>query len=1531
ELIGSDGADSFDTRDFYGVSESNALKLLDGWEDLTEHTFRFTLDDGSTVLEVDVESASTLEELLALINQADDRETGAMQATFNQKTASLSISGIDSFGVAETDDSILAVLGLNGATVSSSVATGMSLSLLASLQLTSQKGNAGSDTYMGSKGIDTFIIDGEDVSVTAGLGADTVIAETTATHTEISLSDSGDPSDSTITWKGDSQTDQSVTMTDVEIAEIKAFAGATKLDATNASIDVILDAVQTNAELLGGTGNNEFRLDVSQRADAVADSVSITLQDTATLNDVVFYGGSNSFDITDFDWADITGSAFTFVTESSGHLTIDSDVTLQGQSIEFRADNNTVTVNASITTDDLSLSAGNIDILAKNIVVSDGVTISAKGNALSESGDISLFAFDAQNTIKGLGFYNYDDVGASITIGAATISGRDINLQAQVETNPDSPVNYGGKAIDTDVPSIDDFKDELENISLFFGYSRSEIDTRISIDESAIIKGDDVVIESRSIARVTSEPLAFLLSVAVGSIKSSSIVDMDGTILAQGDVVISSNTENYLKVNADQVFGFKGLSASVAVGLLDSDSNVTVSETATIVSQGNLDLNASTADFTYVGAISDAGSKGKLAASVAVHIENGETNATLAGDIFVVGDINVNAEHKQGRVDGDWGTLAEATVKRVPSTVDNVKDKFKQKGSGKLSSNGLSWLGGKLKPGDRLQPTKFTAGIAFVYSEDTNRTNSYLGIDGETSDIQVGGSLEQTASVDSRLLTSVSSTSSSVSQTSQLSGSTGTKSEFSQVPFGGAVSVSIADLDNDANALMLGDTKLDVLDKITLDAKSENLTGLISQDTTFKYVKPSTITNSQIDTDYSIVTGDLISFDYGDYDWQQLEAQQPEISILGAVYKFLGDDSQPIRFASEDFSDTLRWELLGDQVSSLPNQLLGGESELYLTDNSIKSEAAGAKVSIGLNFGYLDSNQNADAKIGGSVEVNQREALENIFASGEAQQFVSALLPDISMGVRGIDVTSAATNKSVDYVGMLTDTSSQIPILKQIYAKSGSSQSLNGSGASVYINNVTLNSDAIIEDGAKVYADDLNIESNAAAFAINLGYSAGYGTGTLGMSGLFMGNFVESNSTARVDSGVDLDVGTRVNNPGGIERLSVTADNRVDIITVAGGGASGGSIGVGASAIVNEITKVTKAQIGHEGSSRRGDINVNGDVKVAANSDGFVFGTAMSAAWATGKVAPSGGEAPKTANSDYGISISGAFIFNTADYTTSATISNLNSLNADALNLNATESSWVLAFPIAYASSEANSFALAAAGIGLRNDVDLDIEAGIKGINTLTLDSLSINAINDSTVVTASISAALSGIAETSTGSSSSIAITGNVSINNVTNDIDAYLSDITTANINSQNDYGYAADIAAKDTSDIYAVALGVAYAGNGSVGVTYAENNIVSDIDALISNVDLKVADGKVRHQAISEADILSVALGAAVSKDTSPDFDTKVGVAVAAAVSFNSVRMNTRSKILNSTITLPSKDNDNAHLDVKAHNETEIGRAV
>jgi Ca2+-binding RTX toxin-like protein len=435
ELSGSNLEDSFNATDFYGVSETSELENIIGWQELTEHTLRITLDDaGETVFDIDLSTATSLEELLSFINEADDRETGALNASFDQEHGRIVLSGLSQLTTAGTDLTILSVLGLTSS-VASSVVQGLSMSLLASLHHTSQKGNAGKDSFVGSLGNDNFIIDMEDQSVQGGFGDDTVIASTNVTHTELVLLNGS------LTYKGASQTDSVVILEAVETAKLTATAGATLLDGSGSSINQILDAANTNASLSSGTSNNELRLDIAGRAS----NVNVTIKDTASSNNIVFYGGSDVFDTNQFSFANVTGDNYSFTKEADGDLEIVNAVVFAGQSLGFIA-NGTITVNADIRTDSLAAMAGNISLAARHIMVADGVTISAQGQTLANSGDISLTADDSRNNLLGLGFYNTDDLSASITIGASTIKGRDITLLARAESNPDVQDNSGNSS-----------------------------------------------------------------------------------------------------------------------------------------------------------------------------------------------------------------------------------------------------------------------------------------------------------------------------------------------------------------------------------------------------------------------------------------------------------------------------------------------------------------------------------------------------------------------------------------------------------------------------------------------------------------------------------------------------------------------------------------------------------------------------------------------------------------------------------------------------------------------------------------------------------------------------------------------------------------------------------------------------------------------------------------------------------------------------------------------------------------------------
>ncbi|MGI2027111.1 LEPR-XLL domain-containing protein [Endozoicomonas acroporae] len=1539
-LVGGAGNDMLNAHGFYGVSASTSLDSIAGWNALSEHTLRLSLEDGSTILDIDVSSSSTLQELIDLINAADDRGSDNPLISFDQASAELTFNGLSTLGVAGTDTSILMVLGFTSGT-SGAVIKGMSLRLLASLQLTSQKGNGGQDKYTGSKGTDFFIIDSIDLKVDGKDGRDILSAETTSLYTTLVIEDdkltwSGqdvDPTDSTQTIDVSS----SVTIGNLEAAELLAIDGAELLDGSSASLDLVLDAATSTATLKGSSGDNAIRLSVDGRSDEATDKVTVELIDNTNSNEVVFYGSSADFTVSDFGWATITSGNYVAVKESSGDLTINSDLIWTGGDLKFRALNGKIAVNGSIQTDNSSSTdrAGNITFAARIVEINNNVT--TVGQNMESSGDITIEAIDGRNLVYGSleqgaasilaalpVYYNVDLQSATVTIGDVTIQGKDINILARAESNPDRDMNNDDGVFGENIPIIDDLANEVEDFKLIAGVSRSDVTSKITISSGATLKGDNITIHANSIARVNASPISMGLAVAVGVLDTDAVIDIQGTLDAEGNISITGQADNYLNIAAEPLFGLKGFAGSVAVGVLNSNSQVILNSGSRITAGGNLTVKAATVDYSLVSAESEAGNSGKAAASVAVQVESGHTEAVLAGNVLVKGDVIVEAVQQQAELNP---TSSEAIVDRVPSFLDKYEDTAKQKVAFNKKVPLGKWLQKKVKPSDRLKPTKATVGIAFVYAEDSNQVHAYLGQESADSDINAGGSLDLMATAESRLLTATSSTSSTPSQLSQVEGTAGTDTssgKFKQVPFGAAVSVTIASLDNNAQAQVRGNTELDALGAINVNATAQNLTGLIALDTTIKYVKPKLVDKSEIGGNYKINNGDLIRFDDSKYQWDDT-GTPPEIDYFGAVYKFKGPNGSSLTLATENFSDGTRWELLGNRYRSLPYQFFGGDSDLYFLDNDIKSEAAGAKTSLALNFSYLDSKQTANALVKGPVKINQKADFISTFDSFSDT-------PDASAS-RNLSITSNTNNQSVDWVGNKTATTPSIGLFNWLYKQLGASESGNGVGASVFLNNITNTSTALIETGADIYADKVSVKADSDVFAVNLGYAGGSGTASLGIAGLYMQNTIDSTTIALIQSGVTLVAGADDGDVS-VERLSVVADNRVDLIVAAGAMGSAGKLGVGASAAVSDITKVTKALVGSEDNmTKAGSVVVNGDARIAADSGGLIIGTALSASLATGKVTPSGGEAPKTKNTPYGISAAGAFIFNTINSTTAAGILNLSSFNAQNLSLKATESSGVFAFPITFASARANKVALAAAGIGLMNDAAFTVSSGIANVGSVNLTTLDVLAKNDSIVITSSVAASIAGIAEFSVESnSSSIALTGNVSVNNVTADIDAYLIDVDDLTVTGKNGSDVAVSIEAKDESEVYAVALGVAYAGNGAVSATIAENNINSDIDALISGTDLTVETGKIKHQAKSEADMVSVALGASFAKDSKPDFETEVGIAVGAAISNNMVRMNTRARVMSdSVITLPARHLDDARLDIVADNETDITAVV
>ncbi|NOI65300.1 LEPR-XLL domain-containing protein [Vibrio sp. 99-8-1] len=1527
-LIGGDGDDHLDASAFHGVTRETKLVDVKGWQQVATKTLHIQLDDSEqSKINIDVSEVATLADLIQLINESDSRTDGKLTATFDQNKGGLTLTGLSAIEAEAGSEQLLTILGLSEV-VSSSTLNGIGLSLLASAQRVSFTGNGGKDSYYGSSGNDRFNLAAGDQTVTGNSGNDTIVAATNDSHTSLIITDDS------VSWK---DSDGVLVTTQLIGSEAQKFSALLKandnailLDGSASSMQQVLDAGDSNATLKGGSGAVEFRVDISNRTDIDKQKVSALLNNDAE-NRVVAYGGDSELSKSDFSWVTINESAdFTLVKENANGINLNTDVTFKGISVELKATNGSdIVIKSNIDTGNEAGGAGNIRLIAQNITISDGVSLLAVGNTEQNSGDISLLATHSENSLVGGGFYNIDKLTASITINSdVAINGKNITLLAKAVSNPYSNLSHNQSSLSkppakfADDVESDEIKNALDSLSLFAGYSHSDVSASISVAESAEIKGSQVTIDASTIAKVDAKPLSAGVSVALGKLDASATVNMNGNIIASGDVSITTRTDNYLNVVAKPIIA-TGFSESVAIGVIDSKSSATVSSSANIVAGGDLTVQSRNFDFSYVAAISDGGNEGKQAASAAVKLTNNETVATLAGTVLVAGDAKVNAEHIQGKVNGHWGTKAKAEIDRVPSKIDKIKDGLKEKAAKKAPKS----MASKLMPGNRLAPTKLTAGLAFVYANESNTVNSYIGQVGQSSDIQVAGDLSQSATVNARLITSTSSSASTPSQYQQVAGSAGTGSSFKQVPFGGAVSVSIGELSNSAEAHIQGNTQLDVLKSLSVQSVAKNQTGIAgknSDDIALLNNKPSVVNKDDIGSNYAVKKGDLLQFvDGKGYVWQQsTDDKKPAISKLDAIYKFIGDDSNVV-LATEDFSDASRWLLLGDKVTYLPNHLLNGNNDFYLADNSVKAVAAGAKVSLALNFAQLESKQISDSRVKGNVKINQRSQLSNSFvdedgaATTQVASSASKLLEAVpNSSSRSVHLTSFSLNQSVDTIGNTSSTKTKL-----FDSMLGSSSSENGVGASRFSNKVVTVSQSVIESGAKVDADTLTVNAESKALVVNYGNSHGSGRGLLGVAGLSMRNTIDSTSRAQIESGVTANIGSDpLLSSDSAQQLRVEASNTVDVFALGLGKSKANTLGLGTAHVINDVSKTTDAVVGSDGSNV-GNITVHGDSHIEAVSDGSIIATAMSGAKIGRSVAPTQTSSGQS-ESRLGIGISGTYIANKLTSNVSSSLRNVASFTSDDLSLNAKEQSNVIAFPLAYSKASSQNFSLAAAGVGLLNTVDITVIASMENINSANLNAVTVNATNDSQVIAVSTAAAYAKTTNTSNGSKASAAIAGNISLNKVTSTINAHVSDVNALVVREQNGQGYGVDIVALDQSKVYAGALGVAYAGNVAVDLTTAENSITSDINAHISHSDITLAQGKVRVEADNSSGILAVALGASLTKGSS------LGLSVGAALSLNTVRSTTRAKVnRDSVIRLASADQAGSKINITAKNDAEI----
>ncbi|AZV47243.1 hypothetical protein C3L23_08135 [Nautilia sp. PV-1] len=553
----------------------------------------------------------------------------------------------------------------------------------------------------------------------------------------------------------------------------------------------------------------------------------------------------------------------------------------------------------------------------------------------------------------------------------------------------------------------------------------------------------------------------------------------------------------------------------------------------------------------------------------------------------------------------------------------------------------------------------------------------------------------------------------------------------------------------------------------------------------------------------------------------------------------------------------ISWDDVTD-VSDIPDKV---NSALDITKTSFfttwaQSSAAGEMAGIAGSVNYFHMKNDTEAYLGENTQINQGQ-------SDYGTLSVNALTNIETMNLAGV-------------VG-LTDSSGN---------------GLGGSYLDIQYDDTTK---AEIRDNSNILTKQLSVEANTNTKNISIAASGGnaeqYGiagsVSYLKINNVTQANINNANLVVTGDSSTD-----------GIDLLS---SDYSKLFNVTGGVMLSTSVGIGASVSINEIDRDTEANLNGTGFDNTGVTNIG-----SLNS-GEIDAVSLAGAVTT----TFGTQKPQDSMAgQFGIGLSGSVSLNRINDTTTAAITGSNNQanqnNANDIDIAASNTSNIKSFAGAVSAVTAIKTSAGLAGAYSQNDLNNKTSASIDSstiyAKTIKIDSSSKGEIDS---YTASCSGSLSlGL---------SVSIAGSVSINNISNDITADItngSDVTA---------GGSVSLSAEDSSTINTKAGGIAISGAG-IGAAFSKNSISNDIYAYVSNSGITADSLNISSVESATINALSASLGIGAE-----------GLAVSAAIVINDIADDIEAYINNNSKTVSANGDINILANDGSSIDTQAGQAA
>ena len=1192
------------------------------------------------------------------VDLADQLTLDAIFQAINDSDADLSVSLTDDLKAIQVTDSSagalpLTVIDLNGANIASTLGfTGQApmgspdriVGNEISVATVILDGGGGIDHLIGSPGND-FIFGGTGNDILRGSGGyDTIGAVRDLDMTLRS---------GTLEF-GDGEID---THESFEAALLTGGAGINRIDTSNFDGPARIDGGGGGDTLLGGAHNDVFG--VSSEGLETPGAVQIDVGD-GTQNSVVLSGTSSGLTQSLLNLVAIAGAGDrTLVWTGNGddHLTVDQDI-INPVNLEIRAPRSITITGRTIDTSH-STQPGSILLKSELITVDGGSKLLAlqttpHSGGTSSHGNITLQAkfdnalmgfFGVEGANQGfLGFANLDYNRTSITVGTAEIRGGDVELTTHSDTAhfvaiPDyeGAGEFFNSAYDTGLAV-------LENFSAFAGYSFSESVAHINLgtnDDAAgptVIRANNFTAHSKGIAGAKSSPLGIAVGVAIARAKTHSVVNLhDVNLQATEDVVIRSSSSQTAFSQAD-VEGKKGVSAAVAVSIIDSNTIANVSGSSQLTVGGDLFVQADNIDQLTNMARSVSGGDGRVGLAVAIDVEDGTTNAILDGSANVSGNINVTSiSDKTGINQSKFFAIFPAEASGVEAaagtgtneTGDLLKD-LQGQAKAKAGNTALAKKAAKKLPkvvtdflddrDDSIDPKfQFAAGVAIEI--DTNSATSRIGHDAAdvSADIEADGTITVSTVVNASPKVVANSSSEwkegqKTLEAENLSSDELTETDTVKQPdYAVSISLAYGDYQNDANATIAQGSHVDSKNEIQVNAAALSE---IDPQSLFGANLVAPFLEDNLAPKFETTSG-LQILNFGD------TVRVPDNHLSQAepgVYKYLGPNNASVDLNIEDYSNATNWEG-GVTPSTETATAFMTAITSYLTDNLGLNDSTNSwsqatsegqkKMSMAGSLSFLEMANDARATVNPEAQINQDpNGIEFDGTPGVPDAFRT--------GQQTLEVTSNTTHHLISIAGQFKP-----PGIKDFIPTAfGGNKTLetdrvgNSIGATAVIYDVGNTSKATISDNTAIYTDSLKVDADTEVIHALFATSGGE-AGDFAFNGVVSHHQVQNETLAQVSDTALITVGdnTIADSPSS-QSLWVSANDNTIVINKAGSTANSKKVGLGASAAISNISRDTKALIGAASTtnpySSAGGITVSGAVAVDAMASGYVgsFGIA---------------------------------------------------------------------------------------------------------------------------------------------------------------------------------------------------------------------------------------------------------------------------------------------------------------------------------